>query len=93
MNYPLREHLQAYTDSTGSWIRCTKCLHVLCPLGEDWKRSCKKGLFPPTKAGPLMSVLLGRYLLQKLYCPSCGTLFDSAMVEHPDHPGRKHPNE
>lgn len=92
MNYPLREYLQVYTDSTGSWTRCAKCLHPLCRLGKDWTRSCRKGSFTPTKAGPRMSILLGRYLLQKLYCPSCGTLFDSRMVEHRDDPGRKQPN-
>lgn len=89
MNYPLREYLEVTTDSTGSWIRCAKCLRPLCRLGEDWTSSCRKGSFPPTKAGPRMSVLLGRYLLQKLYCPSCGALFDSRMVEQRDDPGGK----
>lgn len=28
-----------------------------------------------------MDVLEGRYLFEKLYCPSCGVLFNSDMVE------------
>ncbi len=81
MSYPLREYLEVYTQSTEKWVRCTKCLHALCCLDEDWKRGCTRKKFPPTNAGPLMNILVGRYVLQKLYCPSCGVLFDSDMVE------------
>jgi hypothetical protein len=81
MNYPFRENLEVYTDSSGQWIRCTRCLHLICRLGEDWKRSCKRRTFPPTKVGLLMNILEGHYLLEKVYCPGCGALFDSDMVE------------
>ena len=32
-------------------------------------------------AGPLMKVLVGRYLFEKLYCPACGVLLNAEMVE------------
>ncbi len=81
MSHPFREYVEVYTNLTGKWIRCTKCLHLLSQLGEDWRVACKRKTFSPTKAGPLMDVLVGRYLLEKLYCPSCGVLLDSDMVE------------
>ncbi|MFQ5852451.1 MAG: hypothetical protein ACE5JU_17950 [Candidatus Binatia bacterium] len=81
MNYPFRENLEVFTDTGGRWIRCIRCVHVLCQVGQDWKKACKRRIFPPTKAGPLMRDLLGHYLLEKLYCPSCGALLNSDMVE------------
>ena len=81
MNYPFRENLEVVSDSAGKWIRCARCSHAFCQMGEDWKKKCKRGTFPPTKAGPLTHDLAGHYLLEKLYCPSCGALLDSDMVE------------
>jgi len=81
MSQPFREHMEVYPSATGKWIRCAKCLHLLCQWGEDWRAVCKRKTFSPTKAGPLMGVLVGRYLLEKLYCPSCGVLFSSDMIE------------
>ncbi len=81
MNYPFREYLQVCAGPTGKWVQCTRCLHMLCHLGEDWEKACKTKTYPPTKAGPLMNALVGHYLLRKLHCPSCGALFDSEMVE------------
>ena len=81
MSYPFRENLEAFTDTSGDWIRCTRCVHVLCQGGADWKKSCKRRTFPPSKAGPLMGDLVGHYLLEKLYCPSCGALLNAEMVE------------
>jgi acetone carboxylase gamma subunit len=81
MNYPLRENLEAAGDSTGTRIRCARCGHVFCRMGEDWKNHCKRRTFPPAKAGPLTQELVGRYLLEKLYCPACGVLLDSDMIQ------------
>jgi len=91
MSYPFRENLEVYTDSTGQWIRCTRCSHVICQVGEDWKKSCKRRTFPPTRAGPLMTVLAGHYLFEKVYCPSCGVLLDSDMVEEGGSSGNEPP--
>lgn len=38
-------------------------------------------MFPPIHAGALMTDLEGFYLLEKLYCPSCGVLLDSDLLE------------
>jgi hypothetical protein len=38
-------------------------------------------MFPPVRAGALMNDLVGHYLLEKLYCPSCGVLLDSNLLE------------
>jgi hypothetical protein len=83
VSYPYRENLEVINDSAASWIRCRECSRTLCRLGEDWKNACRSRTFPPTHAGPLMSVLVGQYLLEKIYCPSCGALLDSEMVEDP----------
>ncbi len=48
--------------------------HKYCRAGEDWREFSKTRLLPPTKAGALMSVLNGQYLLRQLYCPSCAVL-------------------
>ncbi len=81
MSYPFRENLEINTGSAGNTIRCARCSHILCQVGEDWKKACTRRIFPPTKAGPLTSELVGRYLFEKLYCPSCGVLLNSDMVE------------
>lgn len=80
MNHPMRENLAVYTDNRGTWIRCTRCLHILCPADEDWKKASKRRLLPPTKAGPLMKDLITRFLLEQLYCPSCGALLNTDLL-------------
>ena len=79
MSYPFRENMEVITDSGAEWICCDKCSRMLCKLGESWKKG--RRTFPPTHAGPLLSQLVGHYLLEKLYCPSCGALLDSELVE------------
>jgi hypothetical protein len=81
MNHAIRENLGIITDAHGAWIRCMKCLHVLCRADEDWREASKRRLFPPTKAGPAMKELLGHFLLEQLYCPSCAVLLNTNLVE------------
>ena len=81
MNHPLRENLEVFTDNGGTWIRCTRCFHIICPSEKDWRDACKVSRSDPTKAGPLMTELVGQFFLQQLYCPSCGALMDTDLVE------------
>lgn len=81
MNHPLRENLEVFVDPSGEWIRCTKCSHVFCQAEGDWKKAAKVRLLPPTHAGPLMKDLVGQFLLEQLYCPSCGALLNTDIVE------------
>ena len=81
MNYPFRENLEVERRADGDWIRCARCTHALSRFAEDWRTACRRRLFQPTQAGPLMKILEGRYLLEKLYCPSCGVLINAQMVE------------
>ena len=81
MSHPFRENLEVIVDSGAEWIRCGKCSRMLCKQGDNWKKECARRTFPPTHAGPLMGQLAGHYLLEKLYCPSCGALLDSELVE------------
>jgi hypothetical protein len=85
MNYPLREKLEVYSDHTREWIRCTRCLRVLCPSNENWRDVCLRTLAPPTHAGPLMEELVGHFALEQLYCPGCGALFNTELVEEQKH--------
>lgn len=79
--HPLRENLDVYDDTDGKWIRCTRCGHRLCAFDQEWKKASRKRLFPPTKAGPLMGDLVGKFLLEQCTCPSCGALLDTDLVE------------
>ena len=81
MSYPYRQNLEVLDDSSDKMIRCSQCSRMLCRLGEDWKKTCTRRIFPPARAGALMTDLEGYYLLEKLYCPSCGVLLDSNFVE------------
>jgi hypothetical protein len=81
MNHPLRENLEVYTDQGDAWIRCTKCLRVLCDATENWRDSCARKLSAPTDAGPLLKELTGQFLLEQLCCPGCGALFNTDLVE------------
>lgn len=81
MNHPFRENLEIESDAEGEWLRCVNCGRRLCNVHEDWKAAALRKVFPPTDAGPLMKLLEGRYLLEKIYCPDCGVLFNAEMVE------------
>ena len=81
MSYPYRENLEVLGNFSDKMIRCSRCSQVLCRLGEDWKKNCTRRIFPPVHAGALMTDLVGHYLLEKLYCPSCAVLLDSNLVE------------
>ena len=81
MNHPLRENLEVFSDPSGEWIRCTRCSHIFCHTGEDWKKASRVRLLPPTAAGPLMKELVGHFLLEQLYCPTCGALLNTDVVE------------
>jgi len=89
MTHPLRENLAVAVLDGVEWIHCGKCEYRFCHADQDWRRFGKVRLLPPTKAGGLMSVLSGDYLLRQIYCPSCAVLLDTDFVEeHPDDPGR-----
>jgi hypothetical protein len=81
VNYPFRAHIEVEAAGDGKWLRCADFQNRLCAFGDDWKLAAVRKTFPPTHAGPLMNVLQGRYVFEKLYCPSCGVLFNADMVE------------
>ena len=81
MSHPFRENLEVVNASAETRIRCSRCFYEFCQFGENWRPYCKRRTFPPMKAGPLMGDLAGQYLLEKLYCPSCGALLESELVE------------
>jgi hypothetical protein len=83
MNHPLRENLEVYSDQVGAWIRCTRCLRVLCWSEQNWRDACTRRLASPIQAGPLMKELVGHFLLEQLYCPGCDALFNTELVEEP----------
>ena len=81
MKHPLRENLEI-ADATGAdWIHCSRCQFKYCRAGQDWRECCKIRLLPPNKAGSLMSILDGQYLMRQFYCPSCAALLDTDFVE------------
>ncbi len=81
MKHPLRENLEVRSENNRSQICCAQCSYVLAGADGDWRNASKRKLWPPTKAGPLMTELSGQYLMEQLYCPSCGALFDTSIVE------------
>ena len=88
MNHPLRANLVIEDLDGAGWIRCAKCGHKYCRAGEDWRERSKTQLLTPTKAGALMSVLDGQYLLRQRYCPSCAVLLDTDFIEENPHDSR-----
>jgi hypothetical protein len=85
MNHPLRKNLEVCSDQAREWIRCTRCLRVLCLSDENWRDVCLRRLAPPTHAGPLMQELVGHFALEQLYCPGCGALINTELLEEPKH--------
>jgi acetone carboxylase gamma subunit len=84
VSHPFRENLEVESAPDGKWIRCNHCGHRLCALGQDWKAAARRKTFAPTQAGPLMTVLEGRYVFEKIFCPECGILLNADMVEERD---------
>lgn len=80
MNHPFRENLEVESAADGEWLRCANCGRRLCPCGQDWKAAALRKVFPPAHAGPLMQILEAHYVFEKIYCPSCGVLFNAEMV-------------
>jgi hypothetical protein len=80
VNHPFRENLEFESDASGQWLRCANCGRRLCAFDQDWKAAALKKVFRPAHAGPLMQILEGHYLFEKIYCPSCGVLFNAEMV-------------
>lgn len=78
---PLRENLDICDDARGSWVQCSRCGHVFCQVGEDWRAACHVARVSPATVGPQNGYLLGRYLFEERYCPGCGTLLDVGVVE------------
>ena len=64
-----------------SAVRCVRCKEKLGKLGEEWKEGCRMKELMPTEAGPLMKALVGHFILQQFYCPSCGALLESSLRE------------
>lgn len=86
MSHPIRENLELFADADGAWIRCTRCRHVYGRAGQDWRPASTVRRLAPTQAGPLMSELSGKYFLQQSYCPSCGVLVDTDLIEEQKEP-------
>lgn len=80
MSHPLRENLELFEDANQRWIRCARCLHLLCDASQDWKKVCKRRRQTPTAAGPLMADLVGQFQLEQLFCPGCGVLLNTDFV-------------
>jgi acetone carboxylase gamma subunit len=85
MRHPLRENLEIADAAGTDWIFCTRCQFKYCRADQDWREFCKVRLLPPNKAGSLMSILEGQYLMRQLYCPSCAALLDTDFVDTKPH--------
>jgi hypothetical protein len=81
MKHPLQENLEVSTGFAGSDVCCTQCSHVYCREGEDWRKAAMIRTFPATKVGPLMHDFVEKLRLEQLFCPSCGVLLESRMIE------------
>jgi hypothetical protein len=84
MTHPMRENLELSDLEGTNWICCSNCRFRYCYSDQNWREFCKVRLLPPAKAGSLLTVLDGQYLLRQLYCPSCAALVDTDFVENRD---------
>lgn len=81
LSRPPRGVVEVWTEGDKELVRCVSCKEALCRVGEDWKEPCRVKLLPPAMCGPLMAEMAGHFLLQQLYCPSCGALLATDIVE------------
>jgi N-methylhydantoinase B len=79
-SHPFRENLEMVSDIGAEWVQCTQCQHRLCRSDADWTKAAGRALLDPSRAGARMSPLAEEYLLEQLYCPSCGCLFSSEIA-------------
>ncbi len=78
---PLREHLEIVVQKGKPWVRCTRCSHILCPAQEEWKQACAVKRLRPVAAGALLNILPRTFAAVQRYCPSCGVLLDTSLVD------------
>jgi acetone carboxylase gamma subunit len=81
MTFPVQENLEVDTTGATFKVRCTQCLHVYCDFGDDWRNTALVTYSAATKATPLMKDFADRLLMEQLFCPSCGALLETKMVE------------
>ena len=87
VRHPLQESLDVCDVDGQSWVRCTRCGHVLCGSDKDWRDACAVGDAAPTQAGPLLDLLTDQYVFQRWYCPGCSVLLKSEIVAAAAQPG------
>lgn len=71
---PLQANLHVVADGSKRRICCTRCGHLFCEANDDWTREATRRNLTPTDAGPLMSDLVGKFVLAQLSCPSCAVV-------------------
>lgn len=81
MNRHFRENLVIHTEGKTESIQCAKCFHTFGAVDEDWKAGCEVGLVSPDVAGPHRERLKGRFMFEQKYCPNCGVLLETNLVE------------
>lgn len=82
MKYPIGENLELVEGGQGTqWVQCAKCEANLGPSPTAWRETARIRVLPAKAASPLMAILETHYHLEQLLCPSCGALFDTALVE------------
>ena len=79
--HPLRENLEVVEFVDGSYVRCLRCGHILCPEADDWTKACNAKRLSPTIAGALMAPLVEEFVLEQHYCPGCSVLLSTEVVE------------
>ena len=80
-SYAPCEVVEVWEGGGRKQVRCARCRAKLGELGRNWRENCQVKWLRPTEAGPLMKDLVGHYLLQQFYCPSCGALLQNDLVE------------
>ena len=52
VRHPLQESLDICDVGGQSWVRCTRCGHVLCESDKDWRRRLRRGRRPAHPSRP-----------------------------------------
>jgi N-methylhydantoinase B len=82
-SYPPCELVEVWEEPGRNGMRCARCKGKLGEFGRNWREGCRVKGLRPTEAGPLMKDLVGYFVLRQFYCPSCGTLLETALADTP----------
>jgi acetone carboxylase gamma subunit len=79
MPLSISEYLRIIESDGIEVLQCTRCLHKICPVTNNWEEHTIVKELPIGTASPSMNPS-GRFVFREYYCPACKAKLDVDLV-------------